>query len=115
MSPHRVVTVVAVLVAGCAAALREQGPPPPRPGEPVAVWRRESEDRTAMVIYARNDTTLTLTATFRLFDCLNVEHACGELPPRTLEPGVVVDVIALKPANPYQDYSFNYSFTARPQ
>jgi hypothetical protein len=54
-------------------------------------------------------------ATFRLFDCVNVDHPCGELPARTLEPGVVVEVVTVRQVNPRRDHTFNFSFTARPQ
>ena len=115
MKPRRGVVVLAFLLAACAAVVREPGPPPPRPGEPVHTWKRESADRAGTVLYARNDTTLTLMATFRLFDCVNVDHPCGELPARALEPGVVVEVITVRQVNPRRDHTFNFSFTARPQ
>lgn len=103
------------LAAGCAALLKEPGPPPARPGEPVMAWKRETPDREGTVVFARNDTTVTLVATFRLFDCVNVNHPCGDLPPRPLEPGVIVELITLRPVDLQKDYTFNYAYTARPQ
>ena len=115
MSP-RLVVFVAVLAAACAGAMREQAPPPPRTGEPVAVWKRPTVDGEATVLLARNDTTLTVVATFRLFDCVNVDHPCGDVTPgRTLEPGVVVEIATLRPVDVFKDHAFNFSFTARPQ
>lgn len=115
MMARRGVVVLAFLLAACAAVVREPGPPPPRPGDPVLTWKRETADRAGTILYARNDTTLALIATFRLFDCVNVDHPCGELPPRALEPGVVVEVITVREVNANRDHAFNFSFTARPQ
>jgi hypothetical protein len=95
--------------------VREPGPPPPRPGSPILTWKRETADRSGTVLYARNDTTFALVATFRLFDCVNVDQPCAELPARALEPGTVVEVITLRPVDVYRDHAFNFSFTARPQ
>jgi hypothetical protein len=68
------------------------------------------------VLYVRNDTTFTVVATFRLFDCVNVDHACGEITPgRALEPGIVVEIATLRPVDVFRDHTFNFSFTARPQ
>lgn len=110
----RIVLMSALVAAACAGAMLE-GPPPARPGEPVAAWKRDTEDREATVLYARNDTNFVVVATFRLFDCVNIQHACGDLQPRTLEPGVIVVVDTLRPVDVQKDHSFNFSFTARPQ
>jgi hypothetical protein len=115
MMARRGVVVLALLLAACAAVVREPGPPPPRPGEPIRTWKRETADRAGTILFARNDTTMALIATFRLFDCVNVDQPCGELPARTLEPGVVVEVITVRQVNPRLDHTFNFSYTARPQ
>jgi hypothetical protein len=65
--------MAALLAVACAGAMME-GPPRPRPGEPIAAWKRETEDREASVLYARNDTTFSVVATFRLLNCVNVQH-----------------------------------------
>jgi hypothetical protein len=115
MSP-RLVVFVAVLAAACAGAMRGPAPPLPRPGEPIAAWKRPTADGEATVLYARNDTTFAIVATFHLFACVNIDHPCGDITPgRTLEPGVIVEIDTLRPVDVFKDHTFNFSFTARPQ
>lgn len=116
MSLRRVGILLSIVALGACAALKNAEPPAPRPrpGVPVQLWKREAPDYSATTLLARNDTTISVIASFRIFDCVNIREDCTTIAPTdTLEPGEVFTVATLNRLDAMREYSFNYSYTAR--
>jgi hypothetical protein len=116
MNLRRVGVLLVVVAASACAALKNAEPPAPRPrpGVPIQLWKREARDYSATTLLARNDTTVSLIASFKIFDCVNIKEDCSTIAPTdTLQPGEVFTVATLSRLDAMREYSFNYSFAAR--